>query len=131
MATTGVVVLIQTDPGGPAAWLFGVPALAAAVISPWLLAFRPRVILTENTLTIVNPLRVTSLRLDQISQRVEPGYAGITVVALNGDHLTKATAWAVQKSNLATWTGSDTRADEVCRVIRQAAADKQGRTIEQ
>ena len=57
-----------------------------------------------------------------------PGYFGITLVRRDG---TSVTAWAVQKSNLATWGGRRTRADDVAETILglQAKAVAGGRDL--
>jgi len=113
---------VESDPGGVAGLLCSIGFVLGGILGPWLFAFRPRVILGETTVTIVNPLRETSLRLDRVRGRPQPGYFGVTVAAVDDGQRREVTAWAVQKSNLATWFGREVRADYVGRAIAEAAA---------
>jgi len=54
---------------------------------------------------------------------VRPGCGGITIVYSDGTRFGKVRAWAVQKANLSTQLGRDTRADHVAAMIKRRADD--------
>ena len=75
-------------------WLFaGIVCLAS-----WRMAFVPYVEATDTALVIQNPLFKKAYAWDQIA-RVRSGYNGLVVVARDGS---RSSAWAVQKSNIAS-----------------------------
>jgi hypothetical protein len=96
----------------PLAAVFGVLGLVGWVLT----ALRPYVALTDADLVVRNPLRARRISIGHVS-RVAPGYGGLTVTTTGG---TQIVAWAVQKSNLAQWTGRHTRADDVAEAINKA-----------
>jgi hypothetical protein len=51
---------------------------------------------------------------------VSAGYYGLTITLASG---TRVSAWAVQKSNLASWFNRHTRADDVAEAILAAARE--------
>jgi hypothetical protein len=122
--------VMKSDPGGGEGLLYSAAMIIGGVAVPWLFAFRPRVVLTDSEVRIVNPFGTTNISLERIAPLVEPSYSGVVVLALKDGHMQKTAAWAVQKSNLARWTGRPTRADEICRTIAQAAERVQRRSME-
>lgn len=80
-------------------------------------AFRPEVVLTATDLVVRNPGGTRQVSLREVAA-VEPGYGGLTITTVTGE---RVVAWAVQKSNLAKWTGRHTRADEVVAAITAAS----------
>ena len=93
----------------PVSLLAGVGALAAW----WRFSLHPAVILTGTELIVRNPYGQRRVALTDVVDAA-PGYGGLTVTTSTGEHVV---AWAVQKSNLATWTARRTRADEVAEAI--------------
>lgn len=93
----------------PVSLFAGLGALAAW----WRFSLYPAVILTETELIVRNPYGQRRVALPDVVDAA-PGYGGLTVTTSTGEHVV---AWAVQKSNLATWTGRRTRADEVAEAI--------------
>jgi hypothetical protein len=84
----------------------------------WFVAvLRPFVGLSDTELVVRNPRETRSVELSDIDN-VSAGYGGLTVTTTIGPPLV---IWAVQKSNLAKWTGRKTRADEVAAAINEAA----------
>lgn len=80
-------------------------------------AFSLRVTLTATEVVIKNMFRSHRLSLAEISS-VASGYYGTVFTLRDG---TRVTAWAVQKSNLARWTETKTRADQLIDAIGDAA----------
>jgi hypothetical protein len=97
--------------GGATAMLWVVVVLVVPLA--WLLGFRPYLALTSDSVIIQNPLLRTAISYDQIAC-VKGGYYGLLIRTRDGD---AKIAWAVQKSNLAKWTRTRTRADEVADAI--------------
>jgi hypothetical protein len=97
---------------GPVAfvWLF----LLAIAVCAWSWAFVPYVDLTLTEVIVQNRIRKTSLPYTAIRE-IRPGYYGLRFITNDGRALT---AWAVQKSNAATWMHRRTRADDLADVIR-------------
>jgi hypothetical protein len=127
-AATGTLIGVVPDgsSGGQAQQaMWCIIVIAGSILMPWLLAFRPSVRLDSTTVTIVNPGKTTRIPLQ--SARVGgPGYDGVQIVWLDGNRMRITDAWAVQKSNLSTWRGRQTRADRCAAVI--AAAIEHSRT---
>lgn len=87
----------------------------------WRFALRPSVILTGTELIVRNPYGQRHVALADVVDAA-PGYGGLTVTTSTGK---RVVAWAVQKSNLATWTGRHTRADEAAAAIVAAGGRHQ------
>ncbi|UQX88677.1 hypothetical protein M6D93_01435 [Jatrophihabitans telluris] len=105
---------------GVAGFAFSVAAVVSAVGGPWLLAFRPRIILTATTVTVVNPFRSITVRLELVRPRVGPDHRGVVIAWFSNNRRKSTQAWAVQR-NLVSWTGRPSRADDVRDAIAQAA----------
>jgi hypothetical protein len=88
----------------------------AAVLLSLLLAVRPAVTLSETDVEVRNPLRTRRVPLAEVAD-AKTGYGGLRIEIRDGRAVT---AWAVQKSNLASWTGRRTRADDVADAIAGA-----------
>lgn len=80
-----------------------------------LAALRPYVAVEPDGIEIQNPVRRHRILWNNVAG-VTPGYSGLTFQTKEGETVT---AWAVQKSNLATWRGRKTRADRVAAEIRR------------
>ncbi|MEV4533118.1 PH domain-containing protein [Asanoa sp. NPDC049518] len=89
----------------------------AAVLVPLLFALRPAVTLTGTEVLVRNPLRTRRVPLAEITD-AKTGYGGLRIETRDGRAVT---AWAVQKSNVASWSGKHTRADDVADTIRAQA----------
>jgi hypothetical protein len=92
-------------------------AVALGLAVWWLGAFWPAIVLTTSEVIVRNPWGTRRVPLADITD-VRPGYSGLTVTTRPGQSVT---AWAVQKSNTAKWSGRQTRADEVAAIITAAA----------
>jgi hypothetical protein len=91
---------------------------AAFAVLAWVVfAWRPSITLTDTEVVVRNPFLFQRIALKDVA-RVGPGYGGLVITTRGG---ARTSAWAVQKSNLATWTGRRTRADEVAEAIIAAA----------
>ncbi|WP_430501289.1 PH domain-containing protein [Micromonospora trifolii] len=90
------------------------------LVSWFRFAFRPAVTLTDTDVIVRNPNGSQQVSLSDVA-KVEPGYGGLTITTSTGEHVV---AWAVQKSNLAKWTGRHTRADEVAASITAASRSR-------
>ena len=108
-------------PSGTAGKVSAGLVLVAVTTGAWRLAFHPRLVLTNATVIVVNPIRTTVIPLDQIAPRVSCGYYGLTIKYLDGTSMRSVTAWAVQKANLSTWLHRHARADDAVRAIAEAA----------
>jgi hypothetical protein len=83
-------------------------------------SIRPRIEAMTEQLIVRNPWKIHRLNWNDI-HTVVPGYSGIIISMNNGN---KVTAWAVQKSNLATWRSKLTRADAVVAQLRHFRSDR-------
>lgn len=119
--TTALGIVESEDPGEVVGWVISVCMILGGIILPWLLAFRPRVILGETTVSIVNPLRTISIPLDRVTRTPRAGYYGVTIVVREDGEDREVTAWALQKSNLASWFGREVRADLASQAIAAAS----------
>lgn len=90
--------------------------IVGGVVTAIRFAFHPAVILTDSEVMVRNPSGSKRIPLGDVV-KVEPGYGGLTITTASGDLVV---AWAVQKSNLAKWKNSHTRADEVTATIMSA-----------
>jgi hypothetical protein len=88
-------------------------AVMGAVVSWWRFAWRPAVILTDTEVVVRNPNSTRRIQLRDVAH-VDPGYGGLAIATSTGE---RVIVWAVQKSNLAKWTGRHTRADDVATAI--------------
>ena len=95
----------------------GVMAGALAVAA-WRLGVHPLIGITRAGVLVRNPVRSVLIPWSDISS-CSPGYSGITIYR-NGSR--PVSAWAVQKSNAATWAGRSVRADQVVDCIEALAA---------
>ncbi|MGC5290622.1 PH domain-containing protein [Micromonospora sp. DT231] len=95
-------------------------ASLSVLVSWFRLAFRPAVTLTDEEVIVRNPNGSQQVSLNDVAT-VEPGYGGLTITTTRGE---RVVAWAVQKSNLATWTGRQTRADDVAASITAASRSR-------
>jgi hypothetical protein len=99
----------------------GAAVVALAVLLVWRSAMRPKVVMNDIGILVVNPWTTTNaVWRDLVS--AEAGYAGVTIELRMG---TSVTAWAVQKSNMSTWLKRSTRADDLAEQIR-AGIHRQG-----
>jgi len=118
LAAFGLVGLV-IDKGAPAA-LFGVAAVAGLAVWALRTAFRPFLILTATELVIRNKTGpIHRIPLATI-EHVCPGYYGMVIAEAGG---VQHVAEAVQKANLSSWLGRETRADRAAQQIEQAAAE--------
>jgi hypothetical protein len=99
----------------------GVVFLLAAVGGSWLFAFRPRLLLTDEQLVVINPLRSWRIPLEQIGSVGTASYFGVTIEYFDGHVMRRVTAWAVQKANVSRWLNKTVRADRVAAEIRTAS----------
>ena len=87
----------------------------APLLTAWRMGLHPCIAVSADELIVTNPVRRIRLPLEEVAD-ASPGYGGITIRLTNGRVVT---AWAVQKSNLAKWSGKRvTRADDVAAAIR-------------
>jgi hypothetical protein len=98
---------------GPA---FGVVALLVLGVGVWRFAFWPAVILRADEVEVRNPWGTRRVPLSDVAG-TGGAYAGLSIERHSGGPVN---AWAVQKSNLAKWTGKATRADEAAAAILAA-----------
>jgi hypothetical protein len=88
--------------------------IGAFPVGLWLGALRPFVRAEDEGLIVRNPISTRHIHYGDIVL-CRPGYSGLEIITRNG----RVTAWAVQKSNLASWLHTRTRADEVAAFIDQ------------
>jgi hypothetical protein len=110
-------LLIPTAEEDPGPWWMAVAWCLFVGAVCWVMAFRPRVMLSSDTLVIVNPIGRRRIALADI-KAVEPGYNGMVVTLRNGR---TRTAWAVQKANISWPFRRQTRADQVAAAVGIAA----------
>lgn len=120
---------IPEQPGGVQGKIFSLLVAAGGLLGPWLFAFRPRILLDDVTVTVINPLRRVVVPLTAVRPKSAAEYAGLRIDYLEGSRVKHVVAWAVQKWNLASWLGLHTRADLVAETIANAAAVAQGGPI--
>ncbi len=75
--------------------------------------------LTSTEVIVCNPLEVVRIPLQGVVD-VSAGYGGVTITRADR---TRVGAWAVQKTNLASWFHWRTRADDVVEAILAAARE--------
>lgn len=99
---------------GPAA---GLVVLVLGGALAWLFVYWPAVILTGTEVTVRNPWGTQRVPLGDVAG-TGGAYAGLSIQRRSGGTVA---AWAVQKSNLAKWSGKTSRADEAAAAIMAAA----------
>jgi hypothetical protein len=109
-----IAVAFEFTLDGP--WAGAVTAVLVGALV-WLFAFRPALVLTGTEVLVRNPWGTRRVPLPDVA-RTAGGYFGLSIHRRSGGSVT---AWAVQKSNGASWAGRQTRADEVAAAIRDAA----------
>lgn len=126
MVATGIAIAAVTT------WVLVSPEadrLAAVLVAAfgiviglvlWRTAIHPGVVATEDLLVIRNPLETVTFRWPDIVE-VVPGFDGVTVTSISSP---PKAAWAVQKSNLSTWRGAQTRADVVAARLWDLATER-------
>jgi hypothetical protein len=115
----GVATLVTTGYSLGVAVVVWVP-LVVIVPAAWRMAFVPYVAVTSSHVVVQGILIRRTIEYNNIRE-VRGGYYGLTFVLKDGGFLT---AWAVQKSNIARWTGSRARADEVSdEIMAHVASD--------
>lgn len=108
----GLTAVVDTAAqGSPLIDLWPLLLLLAAV--GWLVSWRPAVFFDGEELVVRNPLWTRRIARRDIKS-VQPGYSGLVITT---EQQRLYTVWAVQKSNLATWTGRSRRADAVASEI--------------
>jgi len=112
----GLLVAAATGHGGGRG-LTGAALLAAVAATLWWFTWHPSITLEADRVVVRNPFGTVTVPLAQIAS-TSPGYAGLVLRRWDG---TAVTAWAVQKTNLATWLHRETRADRVAAQILRAA----------
>jgi hypothetical protein len=80
---------------------------------------RCRLVLTDSSLVVVNPVRTQVIALQDIVDAT-PGAAGLVIETASVRHVR---AFAVQTSHLAEWLRLPSRADDISYQVRLAAAD--------
>ncbi len=114
LAAAAVAKVVGDDwrlAGGLAAGGVG-SALVAALVRR--MSIHPRVLLTDSGVEVINPWGTASFTWAEISGS-DAGYSGVAIRSRSGRSVS---AWAVQKSNLSTWLGRQTRADRLVATIR-------------
>jgi hypothetical protein len=109
----GVATLITAGGKTPGLPFLLWPCAALIALGVWRGAFVPSITLTSDGVVIQNPITRVAVPYAKISH-VHPGYYGVRINRLDGPTVT---AWAVQKTNAAKWSGAGTRADEVSQAI--------------
>jgi hypothetical protein len=111
-------VALALDGSDLADHIVGVVFFLVAPVCWWLFALRPFVSLTPDTVKVQNPLRRYDLPIGAI-MGARASYSGV-MIDVRGRRR-PVTAWAVQKMNLSTWRGRETRADLVAGNVMEAA----------
>ena len=113
IAAAAAVTAYNYAIAGPVA---GSVTLVLAALAVWLFVFRPALTLTDKDLIVRNPWGTRRVPLTDV-KGTGGAYAGLRIERRSGSPVT---AWAVQKSNAAKWSGKTTRADEVAKAIKAA-----------
>jgi len=121
LAATGTVLVVAAianvatgDWGLGAGLIAGAAGAVGVAVVVWRAAIRPRVVLGDTGVEVVNPWTRRMLAWSDVLW-ADPGYSGVTISSRSGRSVT---AWAVQKSNFSTWTKRTTRADHLVKAIR-------------
>lgn len=86
-------------------------------------ALHPRIVATDDGLTVHNPLRTVHVRWTEIVD-VGPGYDGLRIVRTTGGPVS---AWAVQEANIAALLRRQTRSQVIAAEIMRLATDVKDR----
>lgn len=97
----------------------GLAIFPIAGVLAWRMAVSSWLRLTSTEVIVRNPVGVVRIPLREITV-VIAGYGGITIMRADR---TRVGAWAVQKTNLASWLHWHTRADDVAETILTAARE--------
>ena len=113
--TIGWIALAVVISAGSNAGVSVVMWLAAVLIGvgAWRWAFMPYLASSPDGVVIQNRFTRATVPWSEIA-RVRPGYYGLIIHKKTGGSVT---AWAVQKSNVARWTGKSSRGNEVAEVL--------------
>jgi hypothetical protein len=111
-----LLVVAATGHGGVRA-LIGAAMLAAIAAGLLWFAWRPSLTLLDDRVVVRNPLGTVTVPLRRIVA-TGPGYTGLVLKLADGSVVT---AWAVQKTNLASWLHRETRSDRAAAQILRAA----------
>jgi ABC-type Fe3+-hydroxamate transport system substrate-binding protein len=111
-----LLIVAATGHGGGRA-LVGAAMLALIAAGLLWFSWRPSITLADDRVVVRNPFGTVTVPLQRIVA-TGPGYTGLVLRLADG---TVVTAWAVQKTNLATWLHRDTRSDRVAAQILRAA----------
>ncbi|MGN6609375.1 MAG: PH domain-containing protein [Jatrophihabitans sp.] len=117
VTATGAMATTKEASGVLVAVIIAVVLIPLSGLVGWAFGFRPKLILDDETVTVVNPLRVTRIPLAQIVM-AGSGYRGLEMWTAEPRIIT---AWAVQQSNAAQVTHATTRSDAVAARILAAA----------
>jgi hypothetical protein len=114
--TIGLIALIDTAMNGfPMTDPLPMIALFAALW--WFGTMRPKVCLTPEALVVRNPLWTRRIGRENVVS-AKPSYFGVVIRRRAGR---PCVAWALQKANVAEWTGRQTRADRAASLITRWA----------
>ena len=124
-AAFGLVVAIQAQIQGyieTSILLFC--AATVALLATWRLASAPFVATSADGIVVQNPLLRRTIAWNNIHQ-IDGGYYRLRIRTRDGETIV---AWAIQKSNVARWTHTRTRSDDVATALlahrdRQTAPD--------
>jgi hypothetical protein len=111
-----LLILAGAGHGGTRA-LVGAAMLALIAAGLLWFSWRPSITLLDDRVVVRNPLGTVTVPLRRIVA-TGPGYTGLVLRLADGRVVT---AWAVQKTNLATWLHRETRSDRVAAQILRAA----------
>jgi hypothetical protein len=111
-----LLILAATGHGGERGLVAAAMLAAVAAGLIWF-SWRPSLTLLDDRVVVRNPLGTVTVPLRRIVA-TGPGYTGLVLRLADGRVVT---AWAVQKTNLATWLHRETRSDRVAAQILRAA----------
>jgi hypothetical protein len=111
-------VILDPDADAVAVALVVVAGLVIAAVL-WRAGIHPSVTATQYGLVIRNPLARVVVPWQDV-RGASAGYDGVVIFRRAAPPVV---IWAVQKSNLATWSGSRTRADAVARRLVELAVE--------
>ena len=113
VAAVLVFVGVFADGGWP--FLVGAAVAAGLALLAWRLLVRPRVVLDDLGVTVVNPWSTTTMAWADISH-ADAAYSGLELTSRTGDVVT---AWVAQKSHYSETTHRTTPADELARIVQR------------
>jgi Bacterial PH domain len=115
-----IVGMLSREQWSQAGWAVATTAIVAGPVGlfGWRCCLHPVVTVAENELRVRNPTSTMRLRWSEI-ESASATYSGVAIRTRSGEVVR---AWAVQKSNLATWIGrTTTRADRLADMINRRA----------